>query len=296
MKEVEKFLNTLRSEKTKQDYERYINDFCNFKNIKNIEDFKKMTIDDYYDWNNYLKKEKNNSENTIRPKLISINSFYDYLITNPIYNITDNPIKDSKIIGKNKAIINPERRSWLTYNERKEFMHCCKNKREIAIVSIFLNTALRVSELINLPYSEYTRFYNKNGELSSYAVLTRKGGKKQKIYFNPTVTKKIDDYLKIRKETEYDNLFVSNTGKPMSTQSIDRTIRKIAKKAGIQKRVSAHSLRRTAATDMYNNGYDLRTIQNVLGHSNPATTERYIREVTDNLEDVMMDYVVGKEI
>lgn len=296
MKEIEKFINTLRSEKTKQDYKRYINDFCIFKNIKDIDDFKKMTIDDYYDWNNYLKQEKKNSENTIRPKLISINSFYDYLIANPAYNIFYNPIKESKIISKNKPIINPARRSWLTFEERARFMECCKNKRETAIISIFLNTALRVSELINLPYSEYTKFYNKNGELSSYVILTRKGGKRQKIYFNPTVTRKIDNYLKVRKDTKCDNLFVSNTGNPMSTQSIDRTIKKIAKKAGIKKDISAHSLRRTAATDMYNHGYDLSTIQSVLGHSNPGTTERYIREVNDNLEDIMMDYVVGKEV
>lgn len=296
MKEIKRFINTLRSDKTKKDYDRYINDFCKFKKVNNIEDFKKMTIDDYYDWVNYLKQEKNNSENSIRPKLISMNSFYEYLISNPIYNISYNPIKNSKIITQTKSIVNPERRSWLTFDERREFIKCCKGKREMAIITIFLNTALRVNELINLPYSEYTKFYNKNGELSSYIFLTRKGGKKQKIYFNPIVTQKIDEYLEIRKETDCDNLFVSNTGNPMSTQSIDRTIRKIAQKAGIKKPISAHSLRRTAATDMYNQGYDLRTIQNVLGHSNPGTTEKYIREVNDNLEDVMMNYVVGKGI
>lgn len=146
--------------------------------------------------------------------------------------------------------------------------------------------------MIELQLEEYTRFTNKNGELAAYLYFKRKGGKIKKLYFNPSVTKKIDEYLKVRKETDCTNLFVSNTGNPMSTQSIDMTLKKLARKAGINKNISAHSLRRTVATDMHKQGIDLKSIQTTLGHNNAGTTGIYIQEIEEDTEDLMMDYIV----
>lgn len=289
---IKRFIRTLRSDNTKKSYEKYIKDFCSYKNINSFEEFKKMDIDDYYDWKEYLQTEKNNSESSLRPKFISISSFYEYLCSVPKYNININPISKSNMLKKIKKTRNPERITWLTNKERTDFLNNCNSLREKAMFAIFCNTAIRVTELINLDLNKYVRYTNKNGEKSSYIIFTRKGGKKQTLYFNPYVTEAIENYLPHRKQSKYSNLFISNSGKPMTTVCIDRTIKKIARKANINKNISAHSFRRTVATDMHKEGIDLLTIQQTLGHSNPNTTQLYIQDTENDMENVMMNYIV----
>lgn len=290
MKELKNFINTLRSEGTKARYKSNINDFCNFKKINSIEDFKNIKVDDFYEYKNYLINTKHNSENTMRPKFSAIGAFYKYLIDIKILN--NNIIEESKILSKTKKIVNPEHRTFLKNDEITNFLAQCRNPRETAICTVFLNTALRTSELINLELDKYTRYVNKNGENASYIYCNRKGGKIKKIYFNPYVTEKIEEYLKVRKNGECNKLFVSNGGNQMSNVSIYRTIKKLANRANIDKQISAHSLRRTVATDMSAKGVSLREIQATLSHSSIATTAMYIQNLTDN-EDLMMDYVIG---
>jgi integrase/recombinase XerD len=289
---IKRFIRTLRSENTKKNYERYIKEFCEYKKISTFEDFKEIDIDDYYDWKEYLQKEKHNSENTLRPKLISISSFYEYLCSIPKYEINVNPISKSNMLKNIKKTRNPERITWLTSKERTDFLNYCNSPREKAMFAIFCNTAIRVTELIDLDLNKYVRYTNKEGKPSSYIVFTRKGGKRQTLYLNPYVTKAIEEYLPYRKESEYSNLFISNSGKPMTTVCIDRTIKKIAKRAGINKNISAHSFRRTVATDMHKEGVDLLTIQHALGHSSPNTTQLYIQDTENDMENIMMNYVV----
>lgn len=295
MKEIDNFIKTLRSDRTRRSYKSHIDSFCDFKNIKNLEDFKRMTCDDFYEFKNYLIEEKNNSENSLKPKFVAISSFYDYLITDGKYGVTENIIEKNKITKSIKAIVNPQKRTFLTAQERALFLKECKNPKETAICTVFLNTAIRISELINLKLNQYVRYTNKNGEKASYLYFVRKGGKIKKLYFNPYVTEKIEDYLKVRKQSEYDNLFISNGGKPMSVQSIDMTIKKLAKRAGITKSISAHSLRRTVATDMNKQGIPLKNIQETLGHSSVSTTGLYIQDLDEDNEDLMMSYEVKGE-
>lgn len=295
MKEVNSFIQTLRSKRTRESYKNHIEAFCEFKNIKTLDDFKNMTCDDFYEYKNYLIEEKNNSENSLKPKFVALSSFYNYLIADGKYGVVENVIKRNNITKGIKPMVNPARRTWLTEQEKILFLNECKNPRETAICTIFLNTAIRVSELINLKLSQYVRYMNKNGEKAAYIIFNRKGGKIKKLYFNPYVTEKIEKYLKVRKQSNYDNLFVSNCGKPMSTQSIDTTIKKLARKAGINKSISAHSLRRTVATDMNKQGIPLKNIQATLGHNDIGTTGLYIQDLDDDNEETMMNYVVKGE-
>lgn len=89
-----------------------------YKNIDSLDKFKGIDIDDYYDWRDYLINELNNSENSLRPKFTAISSFYKYLKANPKYEIDNNPILDGELNKKNKAIVNPARRTWLTDTEK----------------------------------------------------------------------------------------------------------------------------------------------------------------------------------
>ena len=295
IKEVENWLNTVRSKGTKNSYLKSINAFFEYKKIQTFEEFKQMDVDDYYDWIDHLINKQNNTENTVRPKLSAISSFYAYLLANPKYNMTINPIVNAKIHSNVKQTTNPERTTWLTKKEMTEFMKQCKNPRETAICAIFLNTGLRVSEVINLDLDKYELFTNEDNEECSRVLAKRKGGKLQIIEFNSYVTKLINDYLKIRKETNCPKLFVSNTGNPMSIQSIDRTIHKIQKRANITKNISAHSLRRSAATAMYGAGFDIKEIQSVLGHNSSGTTDIYLKGLENRANHVFQNFVVKGE-
>lgn len=295
IKEVESWLNTIRSKGTRKSYKANIETFFKYKRIKSFEDFKKLDSDDYYNWIDYLINEKGNTENTVKPKISALSSFYSYLLKNFKYGITINPIVNANIHSNIKATVNPERTTWLTTKEMNDFMKQCKNPRETAICAIFLNTGLRVSEVINLDLNKYEKFVNGEGEKCSRILAKRKGGKLQIIEFNSYVTSLIDSYLETRKETNHNNLFVSNKGNPMSTQSIDRTIHKIQKKANINRNISAHSLRRSAATAMYGAGFDIKEIQSVLGHSSSGTTDMYLKGLEDKASHVFQNFVVKGE-
>lgn len=295
MKEVIKFLNTINSEGTRKAYNANINSFLDYKKIENIEDFKKLTVDDYFEWRNYLMNVLGNTGNTVKPKLSALSSFYDYLIGSQKYGITSNPIQIGGLHKKTKAQVNPENTTWLTKQEAVNFMSQCKNARETAMCAVFLNTGLRVSEVIGLELNKYEKFPNGQGEICSHILVHRKGGKLQIVEFNPYVTEKIDNYIKVRKETECKNLFVSDKGNPMSRQSIDRTIHKIQKRAGINKEISAHSLRRTAATSMYKMGFGIKEIQDVLGHSSSGTTDIYLKGLDGSANNVFRNFVIKGE-
>ena len=116
----------------------------------------------------------------------------------------------------------------------------------------------------------------------------------KKVDLNDATRIAIDTYLLVRKKTNCPNLFVSNNGKPMATNSIDRTINKLALRAGItDKKISAHSLRRTVATDMYKRGEDILTIKNVLGHHKISTTELYIKDTNEFVKKAINSRVIG---
>lgn len=291
-KELVNFINTKRSEGTKQRYASNLTEFFNFKNINSIDDFRKLDIDDFYEYKNYLLK-KGLSENSIRPKLSAISSFYDFLIKRPNLEINKNIILGSDLFETTKKNVNPQHTTWLKTDEIQKFLMQCKNERELAICAIFLNTGIRLSELINLELDTFTLFKDDNNEEVSTVVIKRKGGKMQEIYLNSFVTKCIKSYLKVRKNTNLNYIFVSNKGNKMSAQSIDRTIKKLKNRAGITRKISAHSLRRSAATDMYNHGFSIDEIQDVLGHSNPSTTQIYLKGLQNKSQNVFRNYKVG---
>lgn len=292
MKEIENWLSTVRSKGTKKTYRKNVEEFIEYKKIGSFEDFKKLDADDYYGWIDYLINEKGNTENTAKSKISALSSFYAYLLANPKYGVLTNPIINARIHNTVKATTNPERTTWLTKKEMNSFMAQCRNPREKAICGIFLNTGLRVSEVIGLELENYKHFINEDNENCSNILAKRKGGKLQIIEFNPYVTELVDNYLKVRKETDCPNLFVSNAGNPMSTQSIDRTIHKLAKRAGIDKNVSAHSLRRSAATAMYGAGFDIKEIQSVLGHSSSGTTDIYLKGLENRANHVFQNFII----
>ena len=117
-----------------------------------------------------------------------------------------------------------------------------------------------------------------------------KGSKERIIYYNALKNQELEEYFKIRKEilegkfSEY--LFVGKSGKALSTRSIELIVREIAKDSKINSKITPHSLRHTYATDLLNNGADIRSVGELLGHESLSTTQIYTHVTSKRLKEV----------
>lgn len=136
------------------------------------------------------------------------------------------------------------------------------------IVEVLYATGIRASELCNLNLFD----------IDDEQIRVRgKGGKERIVPIAKRTVKILDDYLSLRGKIKETNapLFVTSRGRRIDRQTVWRIVKEAAKRAGIQKRVSPHTLRHSYATHLLENGADLRIIQEILGHVSIATTDRY---------------------
>ena len=169
---------------------------------------------------------------------------------------------------------------YLTLEESQRLLSAVEGKnreRDYCILCIFLNCGLRISEIVGLNVSDY------RGE--SLRVVG-KGNKERTVYLNDACRDAIDRYLEVRKllaPPRVTAMFLSNRRARISCDSIQVMVKKNLTKAGLDASLySAHKLRHTAATLMLQNGVDVRTLQEVLGHENLNTTQIYTH--IDNAE------------
>ncbi len=146
-------------------------------------------------------------------------------------------------------------------------------KRDQAIIELLYATGMRVSELISLERNDI----NMDHQLLK---CTGKGNKERWIPFTDRAGKILNNYLqsvrpKLLKKGDPNHLFLNNHGQPITRQAIFFLIKHYAQKSGITKRVTPHTLRHTLATHLIENGADLRTVQEMLGHSDISTTQIY---------------------
>ena len=246
------------------------NKFVN-KTINNIDD------SDIKNYLKYLKDNKHN-ERSIARNTSSLRSFYKFLIinkhvkTNPMENITS--IKLSKKLPDILTIdeINKILDIKITDN------YSVRNK---AMLELIYAAGLRVSELINL----------KTYDIDTLENIVRtmgKGNKERIIPIGEYATNALNSYLSIRytflKKEINDYLFLNNHGIKMTRQGFFKIIKKLAQDNNIKKDISPHTLRHSFATHMINNGADLRTIQELLGHSDISTTQIYTHVSTEKLK------------
>ena len=231
----------------------------------------------------YLKDNKHN-ERSIARNTSSLRSFYKFLIinkhvkTNPMENITS--IKLSKKLPDILTIdeINKILDIKITDN------YSVRNK---AMLELIYAAGLRVSELINL----------KTYDIDTLENIVRtmgKGNKERIIPIGEYATNALNSYLSIRytflKKEINDYLFLNNHGKKMTRQGFFKIIKKLARENNIKKDISPHTLRHSFATHMINNGADLRTIQELLGHSDVSTTQIYTHVSTEKLKNTFESY------
>ena len=234
------------------------------------------------DIHNYLKKLSHEklSDKSIARNISCLKSFYKFLLIEK--EIKNNPMDDIDVpkIRKSlpKALTEEEVVALLEIPLLDDFSY--RNK---AMLELLYATGMRVSELINLTLLDI--------DLDSATVRTIGKGSKERIipigdyalkflyiyiheYRNKLIKKEVNNYL-----------FLNNHGKKMTRQGFFKIIKKISQQAGIKKELSPHTLRHSFATHLLNHGADLRSIQELLGHSDIGTTQIYTYVSNEHLKE-----------
>ncbi len=226
----------------------------------------------------------NYSKATIARKLATLRSFYKYLVkTN---HIESNPLSSIRTPKQDKKL--PR---FLEYDEVKKLLETPPldnwlGARDRAILETLYSTGIRVSELVALNMDDIDFL----GEI----VHIRGKGKKERITpISSTALQSIQHYMEFRNKRAQNNnnfeskvLFVNKHGRRLSTRSVRRKMDKYLKMCGMDPNISPHTLRHSFATHMLNNGADLRSVQELLGHQSLSTTQIYTHLTTKKLKEV----------
>lgn len=244
-----------------------------------IDDIKKITISDVYEFLLFLGTQKNNNVRTRARKLSTIKSFFQYLNIS-VHLIDDNIVKNVKM-----PVIPKTLPRYLELNEAQRLLESAQGKnkeRDFFILTILLNCGLRVSELKNM----------KLGDIKEDAILIHgKGNKERQLYLNKATKEALKSYLKVRvpAKPEYKQVILSSSGQEISIGGIQFIVKNLIKKAGLDaSKLSTHKLRHTAATLMYKYGnVDVKALQEVLGHEHLNTTEIYTHANNEEIKKAL---------
>lgn len=218
---------------------------------------------------------------TVTRGVASLKSFYTYLMkegcvsTNPARSVT--PAKIERKLPQ--ILTGKEVDLFLDQPDCSDAKGC----RDKAMLELLYATGIRVSELINLNLS--------NLNLSASIIRCENRGKERIIPLYPSAVRALADYVdKIRpqmvEQADEPALFVNLNGRRMSRQGFWKIIKHYQEKAGIQKEITPHTLRHSFAAHLLENGADLRSIQEMLGHADISSTQIYTQVVGQRLKDV----------
>lgn len=220
--------------------------------------------------------ENNISPASIARKLSAIKSFFKWVCANEIIKI--NPLSSIETAKLPKHLPKV-----LSESEINQLITKNTNLTEKVILELLYSCGLRVSELCNLNISDIN--------IEAKTILCfGKGSKERLIPFGEYACNAIKDYLKTREINILKNnlstkrLLISENGRPITRQDVYRIIHKLGKE--INKDISPHTLRHTFATHLLENGADLRVVQELLGHSDVATTQLYTHISKKRLKEI----------
>jgi len=290
---IHSFIEYIRAEKgysihTSRNYESDLRQFSKFvvakKGIKNSDPG--IELVDYMLIRSYLGQLFDKCKRTtIARKLSTLKSFFSYLELRGLTSI--NPAVDITTPKQEKRIP-----AYLPIDDMFALLEQPDRKKELglrdlAILELLYSSGLRVSELVTLDIEKL--------DLTSRLVrVSGKGGKERLLPVGRKATVVIKEYLenteKARKKAGYSAmygpLFLNYRGGRLSARSVDRLVKRYSRQCGITAEISPHSIRHTFATHLLDGGADLRSIQELLGHVNLSTTQKYTHVSIDKLMEV----------
>jgi len=272
--------------KTIENYQRYLGKFLDYISDLEIED---ISLDNIREFRHYLNHHPSNlSVNTISYHMIALRAFFKYLALHDHDVIVAEKIELPKTIRPKIEFLNLEEITRLREAVKGEKI---ANIRNMAILELLFSAGLRISELVSLNKSDIdfkTREF----------VIRGKGGKLRPAFLTNQACESLQIYLNRRKDN-FKPLFISSRFKAnlltnkieidkyrLSAYRIQELIRKASKLAGVIKKVTPHTLRHSFATNLLNNGADLRSVQEMLGHSSVTTTQVYTHVTNKKLKEI----------
>ncbi len=274
-----------RSVKTVENYDRYLTRFLVQMKVSSPAKLEERTVREFRIWlnrqpgtNGAMKRKTQNYY------MIALRAFLKYLRKNEIESLSPEKIELAKVGGRDLDLITADELNRLMKAPEGDDL---QSLRDRAMLELLFSTGLRVSELCSL---------NSDLDLTRDEFSVRgKGDKVRVVFLSDSAKKAVVAYLKKRGDMS-DALFVGygragkgGKGKDaprLTPRSVERTIKAYAIKAGITRKVTPHVIRHSFATDLLENGADLRSVQALLGHANIATTQVYTHVTDKHLRDI----------
>ena len=237
---------------------------------------------------------RENSQSGKKRKKASLRSLFQFLVknnflsTNPMMEYEDASLK-TRSRQKVPVFLTKEEAKRLiqaitTYHQkkrRKTWLYA----RDRAILLLFLNTGMRVSELISLNHNNI-----QNDQGAVRITILGKGGKERMLKLNQLAQSALEDYLAVRPNVENPALFLSKNRKRISRKAITEIVKKYVAEANLPPKaasISPHKLRHTLATLLLSNGENLRVVQEILGHSSIQTTQIYTHVINTEKDEAL---------
>ena len=279
---IDEFIDYLSIEKNYSYYTcvNYKDDLIKYKEFLNSEGIK-LKAADYSVIRGFIAYlyNKKESTKTITRNISSLRSFYKYLVRN-------NHIKENPML----LISNPKQDKtlphYLTYEEVETLLKVTNtddlyNIRDNLIIELLYSTGIRVGELVNIKVKDINMF-------DESIKVFGKGSKERIVYFGKPCKEKIKKYLNIRNSNnEY--LLINKRGNKLSDRGVRAIFENIIKVNHLDIKFSPHTLRHTYATHMLDDGADVRTVQELLGHSSVETTGIYTHVSNEHLRRVYLN-------
>ena len=271
--EIKNYIDYLTFERrnaknTYNSYKSDLEEYRLFLKQRHIEDVRDIKRDDIAKYMEFLHKEKN-KETSIARKLTAIKNFHKYMYVKEVTtNDVSSTIERPKLVKHLPNVLTVEEVDRLL-DIKPDTIYDVRNK---AMLELLYGTGLRISELLDLRVFDI--------DLENCIVrCTGKGSKERIVPIGEYIIVYLNKYLEIRpefiKKKNNDYLFLNKNGTRLSRFSFFKILKKLLDDKNIKKDVSPHSLRHSFATHMLENGADLRSIQELLGHSDVATTRIY---------------------
>ncbi len=268
--------------------------------LDDLEDLRTRNLEQYLSYLSFYEidgKISKNGERGKARKLASIRSLFKYLFNHDMLssNIASK-IETPKLHQKEIIRLDQEEVGKLlnavespsTFTQRQASYNKNTFERDNAIITLFLGTGIRISELVGLNITSFD--FSQNA-----FVVTRKGGNQSTLYFSNEVAMALKTWLEKRATLPLDKneqaMFISLQNKRISVRAVENLVKKFAKEASPLKKISPHKLRSTFGTNLYRETKDIYIVADVLGHKDVNTTKRHYAAISEDMRKSVADKI-----
>lgn len=312
IKHIPRFLEYIEVEKglsptTSKNYHNFLLVFIDWLKIQKLESLRphQLSTDHIWDYRLYLSRKKDGDQfikkTTQSYYLIALRALLNYFADQDIISLPAEKIKLPKLTEKDKKI------KFLKVEQIEKLLATPDTSnpaglRDRAILEILFSTGMRVSELVSLNINQFDKnSLIKNKFTDQELSIPGKGGSIRTIYFSNRALKWLSNYIKTRDDL-YTPLFINynpikneNDEHRLTTRSVERLVKKYNMMAGLPVDTTPHTLRHSYATDLLEQGADLRSVQELLGHKNIVTTQIYTHVTNPHLKDIHRKFHSGRK-